>query len=195
MRLHRYQAAHQFLERCVESNNEFHEVRDLIMRNDTLVANHQVCSSSSDPRPALRFPIVCVVFTVYHPLGNSLGAHRVRYSEPAADQRPEAGAQEVRRGVFAYCFESLRGTYDTIEPNQRERSRSHLSFSRQDKTNEKLSYTNQLASLQTQLDRCEEHVSRLEGQLSLIRSGATSKLVLLGQSRMCAARTALIYIF
>lgn len=110
MRLHRYQAAHQFLERCVESNNEFHEVRDLIMRNDTLVANHQVCSSSSDPRPALRSPIVCVVFTVYHPLGNSLGAHRVRYSEPAADQRPEAGAQEVRRGVFAYCFESLRGT-------------------------------------------------------------------------------------
>lgn len=63
-----------------------------------------------------------------------------------------------------------------------------LVFSLQDKTNEKLSYTNQLASLQTQLDRCEEHVSRLEGQLSLIRSGATSKLVLLGQSRMCAAR-------
>ena len=101
-RLNRYKTSHQFLESCVESNNtEFHEVRDLIMRNDTLVANHQACFPSSyslRPIDGFRFTFNQRFFQYGH---CCIGVDGIRDSESAAYQRPEAGAQEVYRGMFA----------------------------------------------------------------------------------------------
>jgi len=55
----------------------------------------------------------------------------------------------------------------------------------QEKHNEILKYNNQLAALQTRLDRAENKALRLESRWTYLRNTASSKTLLLGRIKMC----------
>lgn len=41
-KLEKYTVYHKYMERVLETGEEFHEMRDIMMRHDTLVATHEV---------------------------------------------------------------------------------------------------------------------------------------------------------
>lgn len=41
-KLEKYKIYHKYMEKALEAGEEFHEMRDIIARHDTLVATHEV---------------------------------------------------------------------------------------------------------------------------------------------------------
>ncbi|XP_071478707.1 coiled-coil domain-containing protein 42 homolog [Diadema antillarum] len=118
-RLNKHRLFHRFLERTLESAEEFHEIREVIARHETLVATHRD------------------------------------------------------------LVEKANRTQDAVE-----KEKGRLGKFTEEKNNEILHYNNQLAVLQTQLDKAQSEAVKWESVWTHIKNTAAKKTLLLGRIKM-----------
>ncbi|XP_064612677.1 coiled-coil domain-containing protein 42 homolog isoform X2 [Liolophura sinensis] len=118
-RLMNHTIFHKYMEKVLESGEEFHEIRDIIARYDTLTATHEDLMEK--------------------------------------DQLNQDAVEAQRQQLLKYTEE---------------------------KNNEILSYNNQLASLQTRLDKAQSEAVKWESVWTHIKNTAAKKTLLLGRIKM-----------
>ncbi|XP_070572842.1 coiled-coil domain-containing protein 42 homolog [Ptychodera flava] len=118
-KLFKHTIFHKYLEKVLETADEFHEIREIIARYDTLVATHE---------------------------------------------------------------DLIEKDHENQEAVEAERTRLHK-FT-EDKNNEILNYNNQLANLQTRLDRAQSEAVKWESVWTHIKNTAAKKTLLLGRIKM-----------
>merc|ERR1711976_353705 len=118
-KLEKHTIFHKYLEKVLETAEEFHEIREVIARYDTLTATHEDLMER-----------------------------------------------------------------DQINQEKMEKERSDLMKYTEEKNNDILSYNNQLAGLQTRLDKAQSQAVKWESKWTHIKNTAAKKTLLLGRIKM-----------